>query len=187
MLLILSIICPSSRVWLHRVHLKHVTHSSRVTRCTFHNLQETGAFYLRLFCCPESILYWKEGRKTSAWMKVPIAQSHLIPVAFDHGFIYHHAVSDYAMLLKWLPQFEESRVPPFATHQVGVAGITFTLSYFFKAIKSTGAIGSSKFGIPYISAWNSSDHKHISHSLGISMGLGHLWRLTVKKIYTVPF
>jgi len=119
-----------------------------VTRCTFHNLQETGAFYLRLLCCSESILYWKEGRKTSAWMKVPIAQSHLIPVAFDHGFIYHHAVSDYAMLLKWLPQFEESKVPPFATHQVGAAGITFTLSYFFKAIKSTGAIGSSKFGTP---------------------------------------
>ena len=70
-------------------------------------------------------------------MKVPIAQSHLIPVAFDHGFIYHHAVSDYAMLLKWLPQFEENKVPPFATHQVRVAGNEFNLLIFLYNIDRT--------------------------------------------------
>ena len=55
-------------------------------------------------------------------MKVPISQSYLIPVAFAHGFSYHHAVGDYAMLLKWLPQRVACKVPPYATHQVGVAG-----------------------------------------------------------------
>ena len=54
-------------------------------------------------------------------MKVPIAQSYLIPAAFDHGFSYHHAVNDYAMLLKWLPG-GLNKVPSYATHQVGVSG-----------------------------------------------------------------
>ena len=71
----------------------------------------------------ESILHWRRDAKKSVWMKVPIAQSYLIPVAFDHGFRYHHAVGEYAMLLKWLPQRVSCNVPPYATHQVGVAGI----------------------------------------------------------------
>jgi len=71
----------------------------------------------------ESILHWRRDAKKSVWMKVPIAQSYLIPVAFSHGFNYHHAVGDYAMLLKWLPQRVACNVPPYATHQVGVAGM----------------------------------------------------------------
>lgn len=70
----------------------------------------------------DSIRHWKRVRKKSVWMKVPIAQSYLIPVAFNHGFSYHHAVGDYAMLLKWLPG-GQSKVPPYATHQVGVSGL----------------------------------------------------------------
>lgn len=70
----------------------------------------------------ESVLHWRRDAKKSVWMKVPISQSYLIPVAFAHGFSYHHAVGDYAMLLKWLPQRVACKVPPYATHQVGVAG-----------------------------------------------------------------
>ena len=54
---------------------------------------------------------------------MPISQSYLIPVAFTHGFNYHHAVGNYAMLLKWLPQQVACNVPPYASHQIGVAGI----------------------------------------------------------------
>ena len=76
----------------------------------------------------ESILVWRRDAKKSVWMKVPIAQSYLIPVAFAHGFNYHHAVGNYAMLLKWLPQQVTCSVPPYATHQVGVAGIVMKLA-----------------------------------------------------------
>ncbi|KAL9971720.1 hypothetical protein ACROYT_G017922 [Oculina patagonica] len=70
----------------------------------------------------ESILHWRKERRRSVWMKVPIAQSYLIPVAFDHGFSYHHAVGEYAMLLKWLPG-GTNKVPSYATHQIGVSGL----------------------------------------------------------------
>ena len=79
------------------------------------------SWILHTACHSDSILHWKRVRKKSVWMKVPIAQSYLIPVAFNHGFSYHHAVGDYAMLLKWLPG-RQSKVPPYATHQVGVSG-----------------------------------------------------------------
>lgn len=69
-----------------------------------------------------SIQQWRKERKKSVWMKVPIVQSYLIPVAFEHGFSYHHPVGDHAMLLKWLPKKEHNKVPPYATHQVGVSG-----------------------------------------------------------------
>ena len=76
---------------------------------------------LHTACHLDSILHWKRVTKKSVWMKVPTAQSNLIPVAFNHGFSYHHAVGDYAMLLKWLPG-RQSKVPPYAIHQVGVSG-----------------------------------------------------------------
>ncbi|KAK2556010.1 Exocyst complex component 1 [Acropora cervicornis] len=69
----------------------------------------------------ESILQWRRDAKKSVWMKVPVSQSYLIPVAFFHGFNYHHAVGNYAMLLKWLPQQITCNVPPYASHQIGVA------------------------------------------------------------------
>ena len=80
---------------------------------------------------PGSIQLWRKDRKKSVWMKVPISQSYLIPVAFEHGFSYHHAVGDHAMLLKWLPKWEHNKVPSYATHQVGVSGNSDKLQTFF--------------------------------------------------------
>lgn len=79
-----------------------------------------GEFSVKL---TRSIQQWRKEKKKSVWMKVPIVQSYLIPVAFEHGFSYHHAVGDHAMLLKWLPKKEHNKVPPYATHQVGVSGL----------------------------------------------------------------
>jgi ADP-ribose pyrophosphatase YjhB (NUDIX family) len=39
-----------------------------------------------------------------------------------YGFRYHHAENEVATLLLWLPANVECKVPPFATHHVGVAG-----------------------------------------------------------------
>ena len=62
------------------------------------------------------------GRR-GVFMKVPIAMSAAIPVAAEHGFKYHHAEGDHAMLLNWLPVDEPCPVPDFATHVIGLGGM----------------------------------------------------------------
>jgi hypothetical protein len=59
-------------------------------------------------------------------LRVPIAQSSLCALAAGHGFEFHHAVGNQAVLKRWLRSDMEDKVPPFATHQVGGAG--FVLS-----------------------------------------------------------
>ena len=61
-------------------------------------------------------------RKGAVYLKVDMQQSHCIPIAATLGFVYHHAEGPSATLLLWLPEDVECKVPPFATHQVGVAG-----------------------------------------------------------------
>jgi ADP-ribose pyrophosphatase YjhB (NUDIX family) len=39
-----------------------------------------------------------------------------------YGFQYHHAEGEVATMMLWLPSDVECKVPPFATHHVGVAG-----------------------------------------------------------------
>ena len=68
---------------------------------------------------------WSVGKRNlkSGWLKVPIYQASLIEVAADRGFEFHHtAGGEHCILKKWLRPEEEDKVPPFATHQVGVAG-----------------------------------------------------------------
>ena len=79
-------------------------------------------FDCALIAQTESIQKWKKDGKRAVWLRVPVVQSYLIPEAFAHGFTYHHAFEDYAMLLKWLPSNMQCKVPAYATHQVGVAG-----------------------------------------------------------------
>jgi ADP-ribose pyrophosphatase YjhB (NUDIX family) len=62
------------------------------------------------------------GRR-GVWMPVPIGQSAVIPLAAKHGFKYHHAEGETAMLLNWLPTDQPSPVPDFASHVVGVGGM----------------------------------------------------------------
>lgn len=50
--------------------------------------------------------------------------SNLIAILGNYGFKYHHAENDQAVLYKWLLD-TESKVPRFATHQVGVAGLVY--------------------------------------------------------------
>ena len=50
--------------------------------------------------------------------------SNFITISAKYGFKYHHAENNLAVLYKWLPADRESKVPLFATHQMGVAGKT---------------------------------------------------------------
>lgn len=55
------------------------------------------------------------------WLHVPITQSRLAAAAACHGFSFHHARRDVAVLSLWVGPGPD-RLPDFATHQVGVAG-----------------------------------------------------------------
>lgn len=69
----------------------------------------------------DSLLQWRAEGKVAVWLRVPISLSRCAAAASTHGFAFHHAKDDHAVLALWLGE-GESRLPGFATHQVGVAG-----------------------------------------------------------------
>ncbi|XP_041653108.1 nucleoside diphosphate-linked moiety X motif 6 [Cheilinus undulatus] len=69
----------------------------------------------------DSLLQWKAEGKVAVWLRVPISLSRCAAAASIQGFTFHHAKGDHAVLALWLGE-GESRLPGFATHQVGVAG-----------------------------------------------------------------
>ncbi|XP_049897793.1 nucleoside diphosphate-linked moiety X motif 6 isoform X2 [Epinephelus moara] len=70
---------------------------------------------------PDSLAQWKAEGKAAVWLRVPISLSRCAAAASTHGFTFHHAKHDHAVLALWLGE-GESRLPGFATHQIGVAG-----------------------------------------------------------------
>ncbi|XP_033989693.1 nucleoside diphosphate-linked moiety X motif 6 [Trematomus bernacchii] len=69
----------------------------------------------------DSLVQWKSEGKVAVWLRVPISLSRCAAAASEHGFSFHHAKHDHTVLSLWLGE-EESRLPGFATHQIGVAG-----------------------------------------------------------------
>jgi len=61
-------------------------------------------------------------KRSAVWLHIPIERSALIAQCAEVGFGYHHAEDALAVLSLWLQQHSSCRIPPFATHQVGVAG-----------------------------------------------------------------
>uniref|UniRef100_A0A8C6VJ81 Nucleoside diphosphate-linked moiety X motif 6 n=1 Tax=Naja naja TaxID=35670 RepID=A0A8C6VJ81_NAJNA len=68
-----------------------------------------------------AIKQWRAEGHIAVWLHVPILQSRFIATAAEQGFTFHHAESDSATLALWLAE-GCSRLPVYATHQVGVAG-----------------------------------------------------------------
>jgi len=58
---------------------------------------------------------------------LPIDLANLAAIVGKYGFKYHHAQNDLAVLFKWLPENLPSKIPLFATHQMGVAGRFFDI------------------------------------------------------------
>ncbi|XP_003221816.1 nucleoside diphosphate-linked moiety X motif 6 [Anolis carolinensis] len=69
----------------------------------------------------ESIKQWRAEGHIAIWLHVPILQSRFIATAAELGFAFHHAESDSATLTLWIAD-GRSRLPIYATHQLGVAG-----------------------------------------------------------------
>uniref|UniRef100_A0A1J3H8B6 Nudix hydrolase n=1 Tax=Noccaea caerulescens TaxID=107243 RepID=A0A1J3H8B6_NOCCA len=69
-----------------------------------------------------SLLDWRKKGKKGVWLKLPVEQSELVPIAVKEGFEYHHAEKGYVMLTYWIPEEEPCMLPGNASHQVGVGG-----------------------------------------------------------------
>ncbi|KAH7533427.1 hypothetical protein FEM48_Zijuj04G0129500 [Ziziphus jujuba var. spinosa] len=66
-----------------------------------------------------SISHWRQQGKQGVWIKLPIELSSLVDAAVKEGFRYHHAESDYLMLVYWIPDTVET-LPVNASHRVGI-------------------------------------------------------------------
>lgn len=61
----------------------------------------------------------RDESRSAVYLKLPTHLGALIPLAAEAGFIFHHAEGKEATMLLWLEN-TRCKVPPFATHQVGV-------------------------------------------------------------------
>lgn len=90
----------------------------------------------------EGLKQWGADGRRGVWLAVYSKAAHLVPIAISQGFTFHHARgtsysstykpgehgpvgdSDYVMLSHWLAD-GESRLPPAASHHIGVAGFVY--------------------------------------------------------------
>lgn len=73
-----------------------------------------------------TINYIKDKQKKNCiYIKCSLASSSFMTIASKIGFKYHRAEDDIAYLMLWLPQNISCKVPPFATHHIGVGGVVF--------------------------------------------------------------
>ncbi|XP_009350938.2 nudix hydrolase 2-like isoform X1 [Pyrus x bretschneideri] len=66
-----------------------------------------------------SLSQWRQKGKKGVWIKLPIERSNLVDAAVKEGFRYHHAESDYLMLVRWISETDD-RLPANASHRVGI-------------------------------------------------------------------
>ncbi|KAI9178465.1 hypothetical protein LWI28_026818 [Acer negundo] len=66
-----------------------------------------------------SLSHWRQQGKRGVWIKLPIEFSNLVEPTVKEGFRYHHAESDYLMLVKWIPKTSDM-LPANASHRVGI-------------------------------------------------------------------
>ena len=57
------------------------------------------------------------------WLHLPAALGSYIPHAASLGFSLHHARGQQVVLCLWLAEDRPNRLPAYASHQVGVAGL----------------------------------------------------------------
>lgn len=68
-----------------------------------------------------SLRAWADEGLKVVWLEIPIAMSHLIPLAVEAGFTFHHSGTDYLMLTYHL--VEGAFIPPYASHYIGAGGV----------------------------------------------------------------
>ncbi|KAM7112875.1 nucleoside diphosphate-linked moiety X motif 6 [Ciconia maguari] len=69
----------------------------------------------------DAVARWREEGRVAIWLRIPILQSRFVAAAASQGFAFHHAEQGSSTLTLWLGE-GPSRLPGYATHQLGVAG-----------------------------------------------------------------
>ena len=64
---------------------------------------------------------WKDQGLQLAWLQVPLGRAAIVPVAVEHGFVFHHADQESLMMQAQLQA--EAFVPGQASHYVGAGGV----------------------------------------------------------------
>lgn len=70
---------------------------------------------------PAALAAWQQRGLSLVWLKVPPAKAFIIPIAVEHGFVFHHSQTQYAMLTCALEP--GAFIPNYATHYVGAGGV----------------------------------------------------------------
>eukprot|EP00929_Paragymnodinium_shiwhaense_P045995 TRINITY_DN23446_c0_g1_i3.p1 TRINITY_DN23446_c0_g1~~TRINITY_DN23446_c0_g1_i3.p1 ORF type:complete len:277 (-),score=44.21 TRINITY_DN23446_c0_g1_i3:147-977(-) len=71
-----------------------------------------------------SLREWSSLGKHGVWLKLPVENAALIPIATsEFGFEFHHAEKAYLMLTKWLPTDKPDTLPLNASHTCGVGAV----------------------------------------------------------------
>ena len=78
----------------------------------------------------------REGANT-LWLEATLAQGAVLAAAAAAGFRFHHAEGQRATLMRWLPP-RACKVPPFASHQVGVAGCVIDADHRLLLVREAG-------------------------------------------------
>lgn len=69
------------------------------------------------------LLYqWTLEGRSAVWLHIPVTQSGLVHEGIQCGFLLHHTLHDEIVLSRWLDSSRPSKLPRFASHQVGVCG-----------------------------------------------------------------
>ena len=71
----------------------------------------------------DTVTALRDLEKTSVWVEVPMSRARLIEAMEDVGFEFHHAEGKIAKLNLWLKDDIPSKVPEYATHNLGVGSV----------------------------------------------------------------
>jgi len=131
------------------------------------SVDDSSEFSTRLFITVQKL---RAEKKNAVYLKVSMLYAHYIPMAGLFGFQYHHAEGDVAMLLLWLPQDIECKVPPFATHLCGVAGLIVNDDQELLVVKEKTKLVGWKLPGGYVNLneeWGTAAEREVREETGI--------------------
>ena len=112
----------------------------------FHSLEtnDSTEFTARLYV---TLAHLKEKQVNAVFLRISSLFGHLIPLAGHYGFKFHNAEGDDATMLLWLGK-GECKVPPFATHHMGVGACVINGSELLVVREKDGALGLNNWKLP---------------------------------------
>ncbi|XP_054060283.1 nucleoside diphosphate-linked moiety X motif 6 [Rissa tridactyla] len=133
----------------------------------------------------DAVARWREEGRLAVWLHVPILQSGFAAAAASQGFDFHHAEQGSSTLTLWLGE-GPSRLPGYATHQLGVAGAVLD--------ESTGRVLVVQDRNKTLNAWKfpgglANPGEDIGDTRGISVLRGkeeQRWRQLAQRTQTKP-